>query len=303
MCAQPKKPDSPWQILADDGREVDVLCGGTEYRFVRLTWRERSLIVHDAVTVDEAGIELEPTRFAQRLLDASLQFVGRADGRQPIMPEWLDDCPVELGDRLTEIALHINGRKPVTGMEKPRADGTLDVELGQHVYRLVPWTWGQRNRALRQAVIIGEDTRPLVDAVGFYRAVLLAMCVAIDNAPPPSGWLDTLPADLGDTLLDTALPMSGQDRDSQARIAQALRARLPDDGIALYTLCKEFGWTPNQVRIQRAVDIDTLLAVHRMRSQASPEGGIPRPVHDSIQSAQPRTTARSDETVILITDE
>lgn len=303
MCAQLNTPDYQWSVVDDNGREVQVRVDGHEYLFVRLTWHERSLVVQRAVSIDTGGVELTPTIFAHHLLSASLHSVTQAGGRQPITADWLDELPVDLGDRLTEIALYLNGRKSVATVQTSGPGETLDVEVGQHTYRLTPWTWGQRNRALQQAIGLADGIRPYVDTTRFYSAVLQTMCVAIDGAPPPDDWLYTLLADTGDALLDAALPMSGQDRDAQERLGQALRAQLPDDGIALYTLCKEFGWTPAQVRTQRAVDIDTLMTMHRIMAQPRSKQSAGLPVADSAVQLKPTDRARSNETMILISDD
>lgn len=303
MCAESKIHDRGWRIEADDGRELRVLLKGDEYQFIRLTWPERSAVIQSAVTINTEGVDLAPTQFAHHLLCASVRAVRHGDSMEPVLPEWLDTRPVALGDLLTEVALHINGRHAVTTREVSYTEHDLEIDIGGHIYHLAPWTWGQRNRALQQALASDGDSQLRVNTTRFYRSLLENVVIFINGVPPTTGWLDELPADIGDALIEAALPMAGQDSSAKRRIAQALRERLPDDGVALYTLCREFGWTPDQIRRQRAVDIDTLLAVHNVSQQLARFETPARSAASPAPMANHPTTAKSEDTIILFTDD
>jgi hypothetical protein len=66
----------------------------------------------------------------------------------------------------------------------------------------------------------------------------------------------------------------------------AIRSNREHPDLTLFRLCQEFGWTPQEVRAQRAVDIEKFILILKEREQLS-------------------TLAPDDEdvTTILITDE
>jgi hypothetical protein len=290
-----------WQVASDDGRNLRVALDGDEYHVLRLTWAERTRAIHSAVDIAGGAVELRPTAFSRGLLAASLVAVEREHGPEPITPAWLDSCPARSGDRLLEVVLHINGRKPLGVEERGAGGDAVEVVAAGACYELVPWTWGARNRALESAA--GGTERSRVDAASFYEAALRAMCVAIDGEAPPMDWVAALQADVGDALLSVALRMSGLDDRARQDIVHALRMGLPHEGVALYTLCKEFGWTPAQVRTQSAVDIDTLLAAHRAWPQTTSQAMPPHAAVGQRAHDPPSSSRHGTETIILITDD
>jgi hypothetical protein len=283
---QTHTPAEPFQVASDDGRSVVIAIAGVEYEFRRLRWRERNRAVHGAVAVTADAVALEPMAFAEQVLTTSLVAVRRGDERQLVTPEQCRELPVELGDTLLAAAVHINRRRSVAGAEALIDDRRRAVELGGSRYTLSPWTWGTRNRILAR---VTPDAGRAFDVAGFHELVLVTMCVAIDDAPPPAGWLDELGADIGDALLDAALHLGGLSQSALDDITSALHTGRPHDAIRLYRICKQFGWTPDQVREQLASDIDALWAVHLATTAPPP--------------AAPANARHPGETVILAVDD
>ncbi|MEM9491828.1 MAG: hypothetical protein AAGC55_21970 [Myxococcota bacterium] len=251
-----------------DRHQVLVDIDGATYRLRRLYWRERNRVINRAVTVDSGAVELAPIAFAQSLVAASVAAVIRDGHEQSIDDGWFESIPTQLGDRLAAAAIELNRRRAVPVEETPRADGSVDVAIADAHYRLAPWTWGLRNRLLAHAA---SSTHPSVaspDTARFHEAVLRTMCALIKPQIGPESWLDQLDGDIGDALLDIALRMSGLGRHQEAEITEAIRAGRPHHSVTMYMLCREFGWTPQQIHQQSARDIDGLLAVHR----SSPRG-------------------------------
>ncbi|MCG8422855.1 MAG: hypothetical protein MJE77_33505 [Proteobacteria bacterium] len=302
-------------VLSDDGRHVLVSLDGATYRFRRLLWIERNRAVHCAVDGGSRADELNPLSFAHRLLEESLQAVI-CDGQPELeSPAQLAGRNADLSQRLLEIAVHINRRQPREAEKRVYCDQSVEVRISDKLYKLAPWTWGVRNSIVADG-IPGRTVAPLrhnstaprvsghsneagrvgkhrpagAETVHFHELVLRTMCVAVDGLSPSSNWLAELHADIGDALLDIALSMSGLDRDQEIDVIRALQSGHANDGLTMYTLCKEFGWTPAQIRQQLATDIDVLVAVHR-----ASRGGQPSRADD-----QPRT---GDELAIRTTDD
>lgn len=284
----------PFHIASDDGRTVMVAIAGAEYELRRLRWRERNRAVHGAVAVTAGTVALAPMAFAEHVLAASLVAMRRGDERRPVTPEQCRELPVELGDLLLAAAVHVNRRLPVASSESIIDDRRKTVEMQGMRYTLSAWTWGTRNRILAQ---VTPDAGSSIDVAAFHELVLGTMCTAIGDASPPAGWLDELAADIGDALLDAALRLVGLDPGALDLITSALRHGQPHDAIRLYHVCKQFGWTPGQVREQLASDIDALWAVHL--ATATPPAVPPA----APLAAPPAGAWRHGETVILAVDD
>jgi hypothetical protein len=283
----------PFHIVSDDGRTVVIVIAGVEYELRRLRWRERNRAVHGAVAVTAATVALAPMAFAEHVLAASLVAMRRGDERQPVTLEQCRELPVELGDMLLAATVHVNRRLPIASSESLVDDRRRAIEAHGTRYILSAWSWGMRNRILAQVTPDGDGS---IDVAAFHELVLDTMCTAIGDAAPPAGWLDDLAADTGDALLDAALRLSGLDQGALDLVTSALRHGQPHDAIRLYHICKQFGWTPGQVREQLASDIDALWAVHLATAPPAPPLAVP--------PAAPIAGAwRHGETVILAVDD
>ncbi|WP_428265602.1 hypothetical protein [Haliangium sp.] len=279
---------------------VAACIDGVEYRFTRLSWRARNRAVHRGVDVDVDGVELRPMSFGQALLRASLDSFMREGQVQPVTDAWLAELPVALSDQLIEAAVGVNRRRVVPVEEGATCARGTTVFVQGVAYCLAPWSWGTRNRLLADAVRggpgIGSASSPEIDPARLHERALAVTCVSVDGRAPAPTWLDELDADVGDALLEYLLAGGELEPEDAHELVAAVRAGRDHDGITLYTLCRDFGWTPAQVRAQRAIDVDVLMCVHRAMGERGPAPpGRAAPTYGDANSG--------NETVILISQD
>lgn len=161
--------------------------------------------------------------------------------------ESLRRLPAGEGDQLLAAALQTVEEERAAlrielteGMEEWRVRGT-GIDL-----RLHPWTFGERNEALRRALLLLEG-RVTVD-LPTYELQMLQACVTNPDgerltADAIAGW----PVPLGEVVIEALDRLNGVDESQTAILAACVREGRDHPDLALLYLCQHFGWRPEQV--------------------------------------------------------
>ncbi|HLO03252.1 MAG TPA: hypothetical protein VK191_09095, partial [Symbiobacteriaceae bacterium] len=158
----------------------------------------------------------------------------------PVTRTELQALPAAEGDELLTQALAL--------IETERAALRLHGE-GRRVrgegidLQLQPWTFGERNAALRDALRLtgGQVT---IDLLTFERSMLLGCVRLVDGAPLSPGALAEWPVPLGEAVLGALDRLT---RTDGALLQAAIAQGVPHPDLSLVQLCRAFGWTPEQV--------------------------------------------------------
>ena len=289
------------RVRTDDGRRVVISLDDGVYEFIRLNWLERNRVVHSGIDVGDGAVEFQPMEFARALLEAS-SITAICDGqRQPLDASEIASCSVDTGDDLLACAIHVNRRVSVEVSERPGDAGAIEVTIAGRTFTLAPWTWGLRNQILARCLRAAGRQTKSVDAARFHVEMLAAMCLAIDGSSPPADWLQHLDANTGDRLVEAASSLANLDRERESQLVAAIRTGRPHDGVTMYTLCREFGWTPAQIREQRATDIDALLVARRAAMAERVDG--PSGVGSRASTEGLQSLGGEETTIIFVDDE
>lgn len=187
----------------------------------------------------------------------------------PVTRAELQALPATEGDELLTQALAL--------IEAERAALRLEVTgrrvTGEGIDLLLqPWTFGERNAALRDALRLmgGQVT---IDLLAFERATLLGCVRLADGRPLSPAALEEWPVPLGEAVLGALDRLT---RTDGALLQAAIAQGLPHPDLSLVQLCRAFGWTPEQVERLEAPLAERLLAVVGALGLPSAQGvGLP----------------------------
>lgn len=196
--------------------------------------------------------------------DALLEACLLACIEEPVTRAELQALPAAEGDELLTQALAL--------IEAERAALRLQVSgrqvTGEGIdLSLQPWSFGERNAALREALrLVGGQVT--IDLLAFERAMLLGCVPGLT----PEG-LATWPVPLGEAVLGALDRLT---RTDGALLQAAIAQGMPHPDLSLVQLCRAFGWTPEQVERLDAGLAERLLAVVGALGLPSAQGvGLP----------------------------
>ena len=180
----------------------------------------------------------------------------------------------------------------VRGQEYPYdlrpEDGTYRFEIDGASYRFRQWMWGEKNRVIDAATVTEPADGSLrIDLARFHELMLATSLVEADglDVVTPEALRQLNPV-LGDTLLNIAYWVNELPAKKKKSLIGALATNAPTPELITFRLCREFGWTPQQVRAQRAVDIDEFVLIL-----------------DEMDRVSTLVAPEADTTTILITEE
>lgn len=221
------------------------------------------------VHVDERGLRFDQEGFSREVL-----------GRSGV--------PAPLFDELGPLSLWW-----AAGGAAERRAGDGWMEVGSVHVRLRPWTWAERNEAVRASTTRRPDGAQEFSLEKYLRAMVAASIAAVD---PPGADIRAVPGAAA-ALIDAVVAINvAGDRPEDRILGGGGEAGLALSATTL-RLCKALGWTPSQVWSAPAAEIDRLLAmldaVEVREVRAAP---APRPAPRSGLAGHP------DATVILVED-
>jgi hypothetical protein len=179
---------------------------------------------------------------AQRLVEECLlTCVRRADNSGPVSRGALQSLTARDGDALLSAALElIDGQRQWLDLVvRAQADGVAIRGTGVQLW-LTPWSFGERNDALRRALRV--DAGQVVLDMGSYEQAMVRRCVAGSEPEDPSAW----PVPLGEVVLRELDRLNGVEPAFTETLAACLRTGQEHPDLALLELCRAFGWTPEQ---------------------------------------------------------
>ncbi len=155
----------------------------------------------------------------------------------------------------------------VDGQELPYTlrpeDGTYVFEVDGGRYRFRQWTWGEKNRVIDAATVADPaGGRMRLDVARFNELMLAASLAAaegVEEVTPAA--LRRLNPVLGDALLVIAYWVNELPAGKKKSLRSAVRGGHSHPDLISFRLCREFGWTPRQVRAQRAVDVEEMVLI------------------------------------------
>lgn len=203
-----------------------------------------------------------------RLLEESLLTCVEGDVVQA-----LRSLKVQEGDRLLEAVLRAAeeertalGLELLEGPEEWRVKGH-GVDL-----RLHPWTFGERNEALRRSLSLvgGQVTVNLP----VYEMQMLQDCVTTGEGErlPPAAVVEW-PLPLGDMVIQALDRLNGVEEREREILQVCVREGREHPDLALLYLCRSFGWRPEQVERMDARLAERLLAALKAVEQERNEAG------------------------------
>ncbi|MFZ5816352.1 MAG: hypothetical protein ACOY93_13815 [Bacillota bacterium] len=194
-----------------------------------------------------------------RLLEECLLACLEGESRETIRA-----LPVGVGDQLMAAALRAVEEERLAlrlevleGLEVWRVRGT-GVEL-----RLHPWTFGERNEALRRSLRL-VDGRVSVDLAA-YEMQMLQSCVTTEEGEHigPQA-IAEWPVALGEVVIQALDRLNGVAEEQAAILEASVRQGYDHPDLALLYLCQHFGWRPEQVERMDARLAERLLAALRL---------------------------------------
>lgn len=148
----------------------------------------------------------------------------------------------------------------VEGPEEWRVKGT-GIDL-----RLHPWTFGERNEALRRSLRL-TGGRITVDLPA-YEMQMLETCVSTEDGErlTPAAFVEwSLP--LGEMVIQALDRQNGLEEEHTAILEACVREGRDHPDLALLYLCRHFGWRPEQVERMDARLAERLLAALKVVEQ------------------------------------
>jgi hypothetical protein len=199
---------------------------------------------------------------AGRLVEECLLTCIRKDGgADPVSREALQTLSARDGDRLLAAALEmIDWQRQALDLQVLEQPGGLEIRGTGVQLRLRPWSFGERNEALRSALRL-EGERVMLDLM-VYEQAMVRRCVAstageADAAPAVRrSW----PVPLGDLVMRELDRLNGLDPAYAETLAACIRSGQEHPDLALIQLCRAFGWSPEEAERMGASTAQRLVA-------------------------------------------
>ncbi|MDF2629557.1 MAG: hypothetical protein K0R39_3388 [Symbiobacteriaceae bacterium] len=176
----------------------------------------------------------------------------------------LDRLPAAEGDALLSAIFDLmeTERAELDLAIGPLLDGAGALVTGRGVdLTLRPWSFGARNRALDQALVVDADGVRL-DLPAFEMAMVLGCVASASGSLSPSdvaGW----PVALGEAVVAALDELNGVAPGREQVVAACARQGVRHPDLDLVELCLAFGWTPAQVEGLTAQQAERLLGAGR----------------------------------------
>lgn len=185
----------------------------------------------------------------------------------------LRSLPAGVSDRLMAAALQ--------AMEAERIALRLEVTEGPEEWRvrgmafdlrLHPWTFGERNEALRRSLRLVAG-RISVDLPAYEMQMLLTCVSTQDGERLMPEAIAEWPVPLGEVVIQALDRLNGLEEHHTAILEACVREGRDHPDLALLYLCQHFGWRPEQVermdaRLAERL-LNTLKVAGRGRAQAA----------------------------------
>ncbi|HKJ67558.1 MAG TPA: hypothetical protein VKA68_06340 [bacterium] len=182
-------------------------------------WGTKNATLEECMFYDQPSDEFsfDSIRFNEHLLLCTLRQLRIHGENLPIDLSTLRDLNASLGDLLLEISQRLlglngtrlgNGYYPEISRDMENPDSPV-ITAGDHTYTFRMWTWGEKNRALSQALTMDEPgNQARVSTKIFHERMLLSSLAKVtdENAPVEisTDFLEQLDARIGDALLEVA---------------------------------------------------------------------------------------------------
>ncbi|TJY42633.1 hypothetical protein E5161_07205 [Cohnella pontilimi] len=208
--------------------------------------------------LDRASSDRQGPADPRLLLEECLLVCVRAAEGSAITRKDLRELPAPDGDKLLAAALAmIAGQREALRLSvEPCGRGTKIRADGMRLL-LKPWTFGERNDALRRSLQLQEG-RVRLD-LGLYEKLMIAACVTWEDGgegADPAEW----PVPLGETVMRELDRLNGVDPDYEDTAAACLRSGIDHPDLAMIRLCRAFRWSPEQIEPMNARMGESLLA-------------------------------------------
>lgn len=275
------------------------------YVFQMLNWGQKNILLEECIAFsqEQAKFDVNGMLFNERLLLYSLKKAIIAGKEWTIDASFLHNLNARLGDMLLSISYWINNlheNLPITDEEitvtnKIGHDGSTIITCNEYSFALKPWTWGVKNHILNNCTRVDRKTGiTRINTQQFNEYMLLATLQQIkykgEEIAISMEFLQQLKAQIGDILLIHAQEINELTATEKKKIKHAITNNELSHDLQVYCLCKEFGWTPDQVSKQNAKDIDKMVLI------------ITEHEKKHVRNIHP-STDNSDVNTILIEDE
>lgn len=209
----------------------------------------RALEMH--VHADDRGLSFDQKGFCTTLLEAAGTPQELFEELEPLMLWWA--------------AGGADGEMK-SGIDEA---GWMDLNGGR--VKLRPWTWVERDQAMRESTMKLPNGGQQFSMEQYMRAMI--RCSVMDVAPKGSTLDDVVAARLLDAVV-AVNTTGGRDEDRMLSMGDAAGQALAQTTLLL---CKVLGWMPSQVWSLPAAELDRLLAMLRMTEMGAPAARATRP--------------------------
>lgn len=186
--------------------------------------------------------------------------------------ESVRSLPAAEGDRLMAAALQaLEEERAALRFEVLEGAEEWRIQGGSYDLRLHPWTFGERNEALRRSLRL-QAGQIAVD-LSTYELMMLQTCVSATNGERLTPeQIAEWPKPLGELVIQSLDRLNGLEVNYTAVLDACVREGRDHPDLALLYLCQHFGWRPEQVERLDARLAQRLLAalkvVERGRTQS-----------------------------------
>jgi len=185
--------------------------------------------------------------------------------------EAIRSLPAAEGDRLLSAAFQaVEQERTTLGLAVDEGPAEWRVRGAGIDLRLHPWTFGERNDALRRSLRLkgGQITLDLPA----YELQMLQACVTTQDGERLSAEaIAAWPVPLGEVVMQALDRLNGPEEGHTAILEACMREGREHPDLALLHLCQHFGWKPDQVERMDARTAERLLSALKLLEQGRPQ--------------------------------
>ena len=242
-------------VIDVDGRRFSVLregpgaplhvktSQGKTFQWLPVCLDDHLRVLEKHVHANERGLSFDREGFCATLLEAAGVPEAFFEELEPLMLWWAAggaDVDVE-----------------------PGIDEAGWIDLGAGRVKLRPWTWVERERAMRESTTVLPNGAQQFSLERYMLAMI--RCSVVDVAPNGLTLDDVAAARLVDAVV-AVNTSGGRDEDRMLGVGDAASQALAQTTLRL---CKMLGWTPSQVWSLPAAELDRLMAMLRLTESAA----------------------------------
>ncbi len=196
--------------------------------------------------------------------------------------EIIRSLPAAEGDRLLTAALQaVEAERTALGLTVDEGPTEWRVRGAGVDLRLHPWTFGERNDALRRSLRLrgGQVT---LDLPAYERQLLQACVTTQDGERLTAEAIAAWPVPLGEVVMQALDRLNGLEEEHAAVLEVCIREGRDHPDLALLYLCQHFGWNPEQVERMDARTAERLLSALKVLEQGRSQAAATVPSGEGV---------------------